>query len=128
MSLPNPMRYARDILRDRGLMWVNRMYYCWVALGVLLPGIVLGLVRAGAGTASHPDACGAVFCESSSLRSLYGASIPYVIRSVPGRFERASTARTTPCWHCRRAARLGTTIIMPSPSRRVSGTAGGNWT
>ena len=44
-DLPNPMRYARDILRDRGLMWVNRMYYCWVALGVLLPGIVLGLVR-----------------------------------------------------------------------------------
>ncbi len=44
-ALPNPMRYARDILRDRRLMWVNRMYYCWVALGVILPGIVLGLVR-----------------------------------------------------------------------------------
>ena len=38
MRLPNPMRYARDILRDRRLMWVNRMYYSWVALGVLLPG------------------------------------------------------------------------------------------
>src|ERR1017187_7569571 len=43
--LPNPARYARDILRDRRLKWVNRMYYCWVLLGVLLPGIVLGLVR-----------------------------------------------------------------------------------
>ena len=44
-ALPNPMRYARDILRDRLLMRISRMYYCWVALGVLLPGIVLGLVR-----------------------------------------------------------------------------------
>ena len=43
--MPNPMRYARDILRDRRLKWVNRMYYYWVLLGVLLPGIVLGLVR-----------------------------------------------------------------------------------
>jgi stearoyl-CoA desaturase (Delta-9 desaturase) len=43
--LPNPMRYARDILRDRRLVWVSRMYYCWVLLGVLMPGIVLGLVR-----------------------------------------------------------------------------------
>ena len=47
-ALPSPMRYARDILRDRRLMWVNRMYYGWVALGILLPGIVLGLVRGNA--------------------------------------------------------------------------------
>jgi stearoyl-CoA desaturase (delta-9 desaturase) len=43
--MPNPVRYAKDILRDPRLKWVNRMYYCWVLLGVLLPGIVLGVVR-----------------------------------------------------------------------------------
>jgi stearoyl-CoA desaturase (delta-9 desaturase) len=43
--LPNPARYARDILRDRRLKWVNHAYYYWVLAGVLLPGIVLGLVR-----------------------------------------------------------------------------------
>jgi stearoyl-CoA desaturase (delta-9 desaturase) len=43
--MPNPARYARDILRDRRLRWVNRTYYYWVLLGVLLPGLVLGLVR-----------------------------------------------------------------------------------
>jgi stearoyl-CoA desaturase (delta-9 desaturase) len=43
--MPNPMRYARDILADRRLKWVNRMYYYWVLLGVLLPGVVLGIVR-----------------------------------------------------------------------------------
>ncbi len=43
--MPNPTRYAKDILRDRGLRWVNRMYFYWVLLGVLLPGIVLGLIR-----------------------------------------------------------------------------------
>ena len=97
------------------------------ALGVLLPGIVLGLARA-TGRASHPDACGAVFCGSSSPRSLSGASIPSAIRSVRGPFARANIARTTPSWHCRRAARPGITIIMPSPNQRVSGIAGGNWT
>jgi stearoyl-CoA desaturase (delta-9 desaturase) len=43
--MPNPLRYAGDILRDRRLMWINRTYYYWVLLGILLPGIVLGLVR-----------------------------------------------------------------------------------
>lgn len=44
-AMPNPARYARDLLRDRRMMWINRTYWQWVVVGVLLPGIVLGLVR-----------------------------------------------------------------------------------
>lgn len=39
-DMPNPLFYAKDILRDRGLMFISRSYFVWVALGVLLPGCV----------------------------------------------------------------------------------------
>jgi stearoyl-CoA desaturase (delta-9 desaturase) len=44
-AVPNPLRYAADILRDPRLKWINRTYYFWVLLGVLLPGLALGIVR-----------------------------------------------------------------------------------
>lgn len=41
---PNIVHYARDLLRDRSLVRVSRLYLHWVALGLLLPGVIAGLV------------------------------------------------------------------------------------
>lgn len=35
--VPNANFYARDLLADRAIMWVNKRYYRWIALGMALP-------------------------------------------------------------------------------------------
>lgn len=40
----NPIRYSLDLLRDPDVVYVNRHYYRWVALGVALPAVIAGLV------------------------------------------------------------------------------------
>ena len=45
-EVPNANYYARDLLTDRGIMWVNRHYYAWVALGLALPTALGGLATA----------------------------------------------------------------------------------
>jgi stearoyl-CoA desaturase (delta-9 desaturase) len=41
---PNIVHYAPDLLKDRGLVRVARLYYYWFGLGVLVPGVVCGLI------------------------------------------------------------------------------------
>jgi stearoyl-CoA desaturase (delta-9 desaturase) len=41
---PNIIHYAPDLIKDRGLIRVARLYYHWVVLGLLLPTLVGGLV------------------------------------------------------------------------------------
>lgn len=41
---PNIVHYAPDLIRDRRLVRVARLYYWWVALGLLVPAVVGGLV------------------------------------------------------------------------------------
>jgi stearoyl-CoA desaturase (delta-9 desaturase) len=41
---PNIAHYAPDLLRDRGLTRVSRHYHAWVALGLLVPTAIGGLV------------------------------------------------------------------------------------
>lgn len=36
----NPIRYSLDLLKDRDIVFANRHYYTWVALGVVVPGLV----------------------------------------------------------------------------------------
>ena len=95
--------------------------------GRLVAGDSSGPRAAETGRDLHSDAFGAVCCESPYHRSLFGASILWAIRSVPGHFPHANTAQTMHSWHCRPVARPGIIIIMLFPSRRVSATAGGNW-
>jgi len=42
-EIPNANYYARDLLADRKIMWVNRRYYFWIALGLVLPTAIGGL-------------------------------------------------------------------------------------
>jgi len=42
---PNVTRYVPDLLRDKALMRLNRHYYYWVVLGLLLPALIDGLVQ-----------------------------------------------------------------------------------
>jgi stearoyl-CoA desaturase (Delta-9 desaturase) len=51
---PNVTHYVPDLLRDKTILRFNRHYYSWVALGLLLPALIGGLVTetaAGALTA-----------------------------------------------------------------------------
>ncbi len=43
-EVPNANFYARDILRDPLIMAINRQYYVWVLLGLLLPTAVGGIL------------------------------------------------------------------------------------
>ena len=36
-EVPNTNFYARDLLAEPTMMWVNKHYYLWIALGLLLP-------------------------------------------------------------------------------------------
>jgi stearoyl-CoA desaturase (delta-9 desaturase) len=40
----NPVKYSLDLLKDRDVFFVNRHYYWWVALGIVLPGALAYLV------------------------------------------------------------------------------------
>lgn len=42
-EIPNANHYARDLLADRTVMWINRRYYVWVALGLAAPAALCGL-------------------------------------------------------------------------------------
>ena len=44
-NITNPVKYTPDLLRDRLVTFVNRHYLTWVALGVLLPGVVCGMAE-----------------------------------------------------------------------------------
>ena len=52
-ELPNSMVFARDLLRDRTIVRVNRLYPLWVVSGLLLPAllgwILTGTLRGAAG-------------------------------------------------------------------------------
>ncbi|WP_410872118.1 acyl-CoA desaturase [Nocardia sp. A7] len=41
---PNVVHYAPDLIKDRGLVRIARLYYYWVALGLLIPTVIGGLV------------------------------------------------------------------------------------
>jgi stearoyl-CoA desaturase (delta-9 desaturase) len=40
----NPVRYSMDLLKDRDVIFVNRHYYWWVGLGIVVPGLLSYLV------------------------------------------------------------------------------------
>ena len=42
---PNPGYYVRDLLQSKHIVRVNRYYYIWVLLGIVIPALVVGLIR-----------------------------------------------------------------------------------
>ena len=44
-DLPNALFYARDLYRKPWLITVNRWYFAWVGLSLLLPGAIVGIVE-----------------------------------------------------------------------------------
>lgn len=44
---PNVTLYVPDLLREKGLMRLNRRYYAWVALGLALPALIGALAAGG---------------------------------------------------------------------------------
>jgi stearoyl-CoA desaturase (delta-9 desaturase) len=47
-EVPNANFYSRDLLSDRAVMWVNKRYYRWIALGLALPAALGALLGGGA--------------------------------------------------------------------------------
>jgi len=43
-NMTNPVKYTPDLLRDPLTTLVNRHYFLWVTLGIVLPGLVCGLI------------------------------------------------------------------------------------
>jgi stearoyl-CoA desaturase (delta-9 desaturase) len=43
-DMPNPAYYAPDLLKDRRIVWINRTYYYWVVLGIVIPTVAGGLI------------------------------------------------------------------------------------
>ncbi|MBL1078303.1 fatty acid desaturase [Nocardia sp. 2] len=41
---PNVVHYAPDLLKDRSLVRISRLYYWWVTLGLVVPAVIGGLV------------------------------------------------------------------------------------
>lgn len=41
---PGLARSVPDLLADRGLLWVDQLYFVWVAAGLLAPAVALGLL------------------------------------------------------------------------------------
>src|SRR5262249_45680036 len=41
---PNVAHYVPDLLRDKAIVWANKRYYYWVALGLILPAAIGGLL------------------------------------------------------------------------------------
>ena len=74
-DVPNANFYARDILRDPVISWVNRHYYSWVILGFLLPAAVGFLIE--------PTLAGAVrgMLWGGAVRMLAGHNIIWLITS-----------------------------------------------
>ncbi len=42
---PNPGHYVRDLLKSKRIIFVNKHYYYWVLLGLLLPALFVGIIR-----------------------------------------------------------------------------------
>jgi stearoyl-CoA desaturase (Delta-9 desaturase) len=88
----NPVRYAPDILRDRGLMWLSRHYIGVTIAGVILPGFV-GLAVTGtlAGTALG-------MLWGGLIRIFIGHHVVYAVNSLghfigPRRFDTRDHSR-----------------------------------
>lgn len=44
-ELPNPLYYTSDILRDKVISKVNNLYFLWIAIGLLIPTLVGGILN-----------------------------------------------------------------------------------
>ena len=44
-EIPNAIYYARDLIRDRTISWVNRYYFIWLLLGLAIPTFLGGVLR-----------------------------------------------------------------------------------
>jgi stearoyl-CoA desaturase (Delta-9 desaturase) len=42
---PNPIHYAKDVLRNPRIIRVDKHYYAWVGLGVVLPALYVGAIE-----------------------------------------------------------------------------------
>ncbi len=46
-DIPNYAAFAKDIIRNKPLMWLSGKYYLWVVLGLLLPGLIAWILEPG---------------------------------------------------------------------------------
>lgn len=69
-------RYSRDLATDRELMWIDRHFWRWVALGLLMPGGV-GLVWSGTA-----DGAITAFLWGGPIRIFFVDNVVWLVNSV----------------------------------------------
>lgn len=43
-QMTNTVKFAKDLQKDPAMAWVNKHYFLWVILGIVLPGVLGGLI------------------------------------------------------------------------------------
>jgi stearoyl-CoA desaturase (Delta-9 desaturase) len=81
-EIPNPIRYAPDLLKDRVVMWVNRHYLIFAVAGLVLPAVVCGLIaESWTGAVSG-------FLWGGMVRLFLGSHLTWSINSICHMFGR----------------------------------------
>lgn len=44
-DVPIPSYYAKDLLKDSSILFVNRNYFIWMTIGLLIPGLIIGIIE-----------------------------------------------------------------------------------
>jgi len=120
-------RFARDLIEDPVIRFVDRTFVLWVALGLLVP-FGLGYALAGRWRRRSPVCCGAAWCACSCSTTSPTASTRCATSSGAGA-STPTTSRATCCGsrRCPSASR-GTTTTTPSPPPRATGCGRGRST
>jgi stearoyl-CoA desaturase (delta-9 desaturase) len=113
-ALTNTAIFSKDLLRDRDLTIVNRHYYLWVLLGLVLPGVAGWLIeRNGEGFLD-----GVLWGGGVRLFLSYHFAASILMKVV----EIITGSR------CRHSGNRGTTITTQTHEQPISDVLGGSLT
>ena len=65
MITPNVAHYVPDLMAERTLVAVNRQYYTWVLLGLLVPAAIGEFATGNPWGRAHRDFSGVAWCACS---------------------------------------------------------------
>ena len=122
---PNVAHYVPDLMAERTLVAVNRYYYAWVLLGLLMPAAIGGLATESVWGAFSGLLWGGVvrmFVVEQSMSAINSVMHTFGARPFP--HPRRQQPKSRRAWRGWRGARAGITITMPFRTRRRSAFAG----
>ena len=116
----------RDLLADRDLRVISRLFPLWVVLGLAVPFGAGVCARRARSSARSPACCGAERCGSSCCTTPPSASTPCVTSSGGGRSRPVTSRAPSRGWRRSRSGSRGTTTITRSRRRPGTGSGAGS--